>query len=71
MGFQKLFFTALQAGDGWAWSLVILTIAIVIWVTWVTLWLKDLNNVRLEWRATQQSLIDVKNQLTELRQRKS
>ncbi|CAI8187306.1 MAG: Uncharacterised protein [Alphaproteobacteria bacterium] len=70
MGFQKLFFTALHAGDGWAWSLVILTIAIVIWVTWVTLWLKDLNNVRLEWRATQQSLIDVKNQLTELRQRK-
>ena len=60
----------MQAGDGWAWSLVILTIAIVIWVTWVTLWLKDLNNVRLEWRATQQSLIDVKNQLTELRQRK-
>ena len=31
------------------------TIAIVIWVTWVTLWLKDLNNV-IEWRA----IIDVK-----------
>ena len=70
MGFQRLFITALQDGDGWAWFLVILTISIVAWVTWVTLWLKDLNNVRLQWRATQQSLIDVRNQLVELRQRK-
>lgn len=70
MGFQRLFFTALQAGDTWAWTLIILATAIIAWITWVTLWQKDLNSIMLEWGATQQSLIDVKNQLAELRQRK-
>lgn len=70
MAFHRLFLTALQAGDTWAWSLLVLAIALIAWVVWVSLWLNDLNAVRLEWRATQQSLIDIKNQLAELRQRK-